>query len=446
MKSISLFLISCVTAISLWAQTNNVTISLNTNRYQQVMVDGVVYPITTTTSTTNYRDLNGIVTISGLSAGSHTLEVMRTNSTRKNTRKFMLRSRYDLAITVNNDGSIDLKETRERNNTALQQTPMTNANFEALVQSIQNQRRAIARTKAVTNAISATNNYFTSLQASELLEYVNSESKRFSLAKKVYAKVIDPANFSVVYDQLEAQANRDALAKYVSDFNASHPNYSSYAAYARAMSDADFNTLLSNVKRQWFPGAKMSSLRDAFANTNYYFTVSQAMQLIQQVSSEANRLELAKSAYARIVDPSNATQLYDLFSSQSSKDELAAYISTYNGQQGVYNNSNLPASHTAMTDADFTNIYNNVRRQWLPGGKLVALRDVFANSNNYFTVYQTMQLIQLVSNEDNRLELAKSSYSHIVDPANVNLLYDLFTTQTRKDELRNYINSYSYNR
>jgi len=48
----------------------------------------------------------------------------------------------------------------------------------------------------------------------------------------------------------------------------------------------------------------------------------------------------------------------------------------------------------------------------------------------------------LVSNEDNRLELAKSAYGKIVDPANANQLYNLFTSQARKDELRNYINAY----
>jgi len=441
-------------AISLWAQTtNNVTIKLNTNRYQEVLIDGRIYSIMNNT-TTNTNGLNGLVTVPDLQPGQHTLQVVRINSNtgarRNNTRQFNLRSRYDLEITVNNNGTISLNETRNKNyGNARSRTPMTDADFSMVLQNVESQRRASAKTTAVTNAFNNTNYYFTTDQAIQLLELVTSESKRFSLAKTVYAKITDPANFSLVYDLLESQSNIDALEAYVDSYNSSHPSYNSYPAYSsnQAMNTADFNVLLSNVKRQWLPGAKMSAVSDAFANGNYYFTTAQAMQLIQQLSSESNRLQLAKSAYSKIVDLANISQMYDLFSSQSSRDEFAAYINSYNGNRPVYNNGNngnTYYSHAAMTDADFNTVYNNAKRQWLPGAKMSAVSDLFANGNYYFTVYQTMQLIQLVSNEDNRLQLAKSAYGKIVDPANNSQLYDLFTSQARKDELRNYINSYSY--
>jgi hypothetical protein len=452
MKTISIFLISCLTAITLWAQTNTVTVKLNTNRYQEVLIDGRTYSIANTT-TTNTSGLNGIVTISDLQPGQHTLEVVRvnpnTNARRNNTRTFNLRSRYDLAITVNNDGTIDLKETRNRNyGNARYRTPMTDADFAILLQNVEKQRRASAKTTAVTNAFNNASYYFTTDQASQLLELVTSESTRLSLAKTVYPKITDPASFSMIYDLLESQANRDALQAYVTTYNTNHPAYNSYPGYNNnnnynpPMTDANFNTLLSNVKRQWVPGGKLSLLTDAFANTSYYFTVAQARQLIQQVSSESSRLPLAKSAYARIVDPANVSLMYDLFSNQAYRDEFASYVSTYNPNNPVYNNGNTNYNHVAMSDADFNTVYNNVKSQWLPGGKMSALTDVFANANYYFTAYQSKQLILLVSDENNRLQLAKSAYAKIVDPANASQLYDLFTSQERKDELRNYINSY----
>ena len=64
-------------------------------------------------------------------------------------------------------------------------------------------------------------------------------------------------------------------------------------------------------------------------NSNYYFTSAQARQLIELVSLESNRLQLAKLSYRTITDRGNFTQLYDLFYSQSSKDELAAYVNAY---------------------------------------------------------------------------------------------------------------------
>ena len=484
MKTISIFLIGCLTVLSVYAQTtaNTVTITLNGSRYHDVVVDGKTYPVTNS-STTNTAGINGVVIISDLQPGQHTMQVVRTNSNnnnnnnnnrRINERTFNLRSRYDLAITVNNDGTVELKETRSRNNgnASRYRTPMTDANFSVLLQNVVSQRKATAKTTAVTNAVAVTNNYFTTDQTGQLLELVPSESKRMTLAKSVYPKITDPVNFSQLYDLFDIQTNRDALAAYVSSYNAANPVYNNNNngynnnnnnngynnnnnngnvnnnQYKSPMPDASFNNLVQNVRAQWLPGAKMSALTDAFANTNNYFSTYQAKQLIQLVSDESNRLQLAKSAYPRITDPANFSQLYDLFGSQASRDELALYVNSYNGNTGntgntgVYNTQN----RVAMSDASFNSLVQNVKSQWLPGAKMSALTDIFANTSNYFTAYQAKQLIQLVSDEDNRLQLAKSAYRNTVDPANFSQLYDLFTSQTRKNELANYVNSYSYNR
>jgi hypothetical protein len=332
-----------LTAVFVYGQNvaNTVTIKLNSNRYQAVMVDGKTYPVTNT-STTSTTAAQSFVTITDLQPGQHELQVVRVNQNnvarRANTRTFNLRSRYDLAITVNNDGSIELKETRNRNtaNTGRYRSSMSEADFSALLQNVEGQRRASAKTTAVASAFENTNNYFTTDQATQLLEFVTSESKRLSLAKSVYPKITDPTNVTMMYDLFDNQVNKDALASYVSTYNANHPTYNNNNNNNRnpnynqvAMTDADFNIIVRDVKKQWFPGAKMSALTNAFANTNNYFTVAQARQLIQLISDEDNRLQLAKSAYARIVDPVNFNQLYDLFTSQARKDELKNYINSY---------------------------------------------------------------------------------------------------------------------
>jgi hypothetical protein len=348
MKTLSIFLISWLTVISLYAQNtaNTVTINLNSNRYQEVLVDGKTYPVTNT-STTGTGAINSVVTITDLQPGQHELQLVRVNQynnvRRNNTRTFNLRSRYDLAITVNNDGSIDLRETRNRNigNARRHSTPMPEADFSMLLQNVQNQRRANAKANAVTNAFETADNYFTTDQATQLLELVTSESKRLSLAKSVYPKITDPANFTLMYDLFDNQANKDALADYVSNYNSNRSVYNNRNTNKNrntnynqvAMTDADFNVLMKNVKKQWLPGAKMNSLTSAFSNTTNYFITSQAKQLIQLVSDEDNRLQLAKSAYGRIIDPANFSQLYDLFSSQARRDELKSYINSYS-----YNN------------------------------------------------------------------------------------------------------------
>jgi hypothetical protein len=53
--------------------------------------------------------------------------------------------------------------------------------------------------------------------------------------------------------------------------------------------------------------------------------------LISYISSETNRLQLLKSAYANTTDRTNYSSLYDLLSSQAARDELTAYINSYRG-------------------------------------------------------------------------------------------------------------------
>jgi hypothetical protein len=70
----------------------------------------------------------------------------------------------------------------------------------------------------------------------------------------------------------------------------------------------------------------MSKLVETFNTPANYFTTEQAKELIGLVSSESNRVELTKLAFDNIVDPQNFRQIYDLFSSQSSRNEVDNYI------------------------------------------------------------------------------------------------------------------------
>jgi Domain of unknown function (DUF4476) len=207
------------------------------------------------------------------------------------------------------------------------------------------------------------------------------------------------------------------------------------------------------VKREFLPGGKMSALTNAFANTNNYFTTAQGKQLIVLVSDESNRLQLAKSAYRNITDQANFSQLYDVLYSQASRNELAEYVRSYNSNSNGYNNNNNSNGYnnngynnsvkTPMSDAAYNEILRNVQNQWGLGAKMSALTNVFANTNNYFTSAQAKQLIGLVSDESNRLQLAKSSYQNITDPGNFNQVSDLLNSQASKNELSTYVNAYA---
>jgi hypothetical protein len=266
--------------------------------------------------------------------------------------------------------------------------------------------------------------------------------------KLAYDNVIDPANFYQLSDLLRNQASRDELDNYVrnSGYNDTYNKGSTYNNYRTAMSSEAFNQVYQDIYNQSTTSRRLSAATRTFNTTTNYFNVSQARQLISLVSGENNRLQLAKLSLDNIVDPENTNQLFDLLSTQSAKQELDSYIRDNGNSNGNYSSGNYNYTyHSAMTENDFNNLYNTIRKKWLPLTKYSAASDAFNSTTNYFTTSQARQIISLLTSEGNRLELAKLAFDNIVDQQNFRQLYDLFSSQSSKDELDTYIRSnYNY--
>lgn len=433
MKKILSAVIGCFIAVSSFAQYyNTVTIKVNGNKNRQIVLDGRTYSVDNTSTNKN------VITITDLQPGQHTIEVLRNNTRKTNpvTTTFTLPQGYDLNITINGSGSVQVKQKRSANaNTAITHPAMSDADFNNLLSSVQKKWFNSSKVSTVSDAFANTGNYFTSSQVSQLLQSVNGEANRLQLAKASYSRVVDVANFNTIYSLLNDQASKDDLSAYIS------ANYNNNVAstYHTPMSSAAFDRLLQDVQNQWQAGAKLNMISNAFNGTNY-FTSAQARQLVQQVDAEGSRLQLAKQVYRNITDAGNFNIVYELLGSQSAKNELAAYIRQYGGDVAT---SYSETYRAPMNDADFQLIVDNVRRQWLPGAKMTAVSDAIANTSNYFSTVQLRQLLGYVSAENNRLQLLKSAYAHTTDRSNYTSLYDLLGSQTSRDELTRYINGYT---
>ena len=540
MKTFFLFLASCISVLSVSAQSvSTVTVNVRGNLNETIIIDSKEYTVYNDYNT----NTNTPIVVSNLQAGQHTLQIVRSNEANPSSTVFTTRTGYDLQITVSANGSVQLRETKWKadNNTGHYMQAMSATDFNNLYNSIRNQRGQSNRMTLISDAFANTNYYFTTAQAKQLIQLVNNQRNRFTLTKASYRSITDRTNFTDMYSVLNSQSYRDQLAEYVNNYNESgsstamtssrfntiyrtaqrqattnskvsyiyntFTNTNNYftASQARqlvqlapdeanrlylakisyrsiidrnnfsqmnnllssqasrneltnfvnnydrsnpvytntAMKTSYFNTLYSDIQNRFGIGAKMSALSDVFANASYYFTTDQAKQLIQLVSDENNRLELAKASYDNIVDQVNFSQLYDIFSSSSSRNSLEIYVRDHQPDAGY---TSPVYTRTPMSSSSFTSLYNEVRNTYGFGAKMSRLTEIFANESYYFTVAQAKQLIQLVSAESNRLELAKSAYGNITDPENFNLMYDLLTSQSSKNELSSYVNTYSYNR
>jgi CTP:phosphocholine cytidylyltransferase-like protein len=201
---------------------------------------------------------------------------------------------------------------------------MNTTAFNQLYQDVSRQSNTSRKLSEATKAFNTATNYFSVLQASQLISLVTGENNRLQLAKLSLDNIIDPENITQLFDLLTTQSAKENLDYYIRNNGYAGANYN-YTVRA-AMTDAEFNTLYNDIRRKWLPLSKYSTAVDIFSSTSNYFTTQQVKQIIALLSSESNRLDLAKLAFDNIVDQQNFRQLYDLFDSQASRDELDNYI------------------------------------------------------------------------------------------------------------------------
>ena len=103
--------------------------------------------------------------------------------------------------------------------------------------------------------------------------------------------------------------------------------YENNGGYGRQMSDYDFSRALNSISMQRGDFQKMESAR-RLINTSF-FSSTQVRQMLQLFSFDNDKLDLAKLAYSKTVDKQNFSVVSDVFSSYSSRDELARYIRSH---------------------------------------------------------------------------------------------------------------------
>lgn len=97
----------------------------------------------------------------------------------------------------------------------------------------------------------------------------------------------------------------------------------------QAMAPQDFEMLRATVMNKGFESSKMDVIRMAMMNN--YFSSVQVAQLMNMMSFESTKLDLAKMMYARVVDKGNFYLVNNAFGFSSSSNELAQFITGFGG-------------------------------------------------------------------------------------------------------------------
>lgn len=91
-----------------------------------------------------------------------------------------------------------------------------------------------------------------------------------------------------------------------------------------AMHPQQFEEVLSVIRRQTFESTRANVARQIM--NEHYFTSAQVARILEQFNFDSYRLDMAKFAYTRVVDPERYYVTYNVFSFNSSVNELSRYI------------------------------------------------------------------------------------------------------------------------
>lgn len=421
------------TSIALSQTQSTLTINTTGNRNKQIVVDGKTYTIDNATATEQQE-----VTISNLGSGQHTLELIRqnrnNNSNTPTKTNFTLREGYDLTILIAANGSVSTSEKRMARGGNQATTTISTTAFNRLYTQVKGKTSSTERANTLETELNNSRRKFTSKQASQLIQLVNSESLRLKLAKQAYPRISDTENFKLVSNLLNSSANRTDLNNYIASVAVTGNNDDVADVNATTpISASKFNIIYNEVVAEPTSADRSYYLNNFFGREFNFYTTAQAKQLIQLATAEQDRLNSAKAAYRGVIDKENFYGVvYPLLSSSANRSELSAFVKNYE-----YSNPG-----TAMTSANFDKLYQNIYYQNSASTRYSSINTAFTTSGNYFTAAQAKKLITLVSDQNNRLQLAKTSYKVLTDRSNYLQLSDLLTSTNSRNEFNSYVANY----
>lgn len=111
------------------------------------------------------------------------------------------------------------------------------------------------------------------------------------------------------------------------------------------------------------------------------------------------------------------------------------YPGNGSGYPGGYNNGNRP-----MSDQSFAAFKETLGKERFDNSRVTIAKQVI--DQNYFTVDQVKQLVQMYSFDNYKLDLAKYAYKNTLNKQDYFMLYEVFQFGSSKEDLAAYIRQY----
>lgn len=238
-------------------------------------------------------------------------------------------------------------------------------------------------------------------------------------APKEKAPVVDNSIYGNLY---KAQNNKPVF------FN----NYNEETKTCQvALNAKDMSYAIKLLKSSNDDDRQMGYVKDIVAFN--CFTTSQLQEMLLTFSSEMDRLNIAKPAYAHVSDKKNISQLYSVFKYQTIKDNYTTFIEE---QENVVKQQKLQCSQ-AMDDKTFETLYTKLKNSGYENEKLAAAKKALVSV--CLSTEQTKQMAKLFTHDREKLECLKCAYIIIVDKDKAKDLAEQFQFSETKQEFLKFI-------
>lgn len=325
---LSLFILSSVSAAP--PRGGKLTIYSHHKAAIRIVIDGKRYPL----------EYNMLV-LNDIEPGNHTIKIIERSASGYNVpanREKVLyngsvyfRSNYHVDIIINRFGKTLVDEQDVRNSSwegdydyePGYETAMTDADFELLKKTLQQERFTSSRMTAAKAAISS--NYFKTAQVRQMAQLFSFEDDKMQLVKQAYAKTVDRSNYYQLSDLFSFSSNKEDLSRFIREnSNRFEDDYS----VKPIIGDEDFNKLKSKIQASFSESSRLAVAKQAIDGN--YFTAEQVKDLVLLFSYDSGKLEIAKYAYGKTTNQADyLLYLNDVFASRTSKDELSRYVANY---------------------------------------------------------------------------------------------------------------------
>ncbi|GHV37571.1 hypothetical protein FACS1894178_9320 [Bacteroidia bacterium] len=104
------------------------------------------------------------------------------------------------------------------------------------------------------------------------------------------------------------------------------------------------------------------------------------------------------------------------------------------------NNSQVAPPPVAITQSDFNNLYNSVKKESFEDDKLQSIK-TSSNFYPYFTSDQVRQLVGLLSFDDNKLDALKYLAPKVIDRQNLPVLKDVLKSSFTREDYLDFLNT-----